>query len=249
MIREIKKNNRPNIIRQEGKTMIKAVIFDMFETLITHYNCPLYFGLQIAADAGIPVEKFLASWHPTESDRSTGKLSLETVLEQILKENNCYSEELLHKIVKKRIVTKKACFEKPHPEIIPMLSALKEKGMKIGLISNCYSEEVSVIRNSVLKPYFDVMCLSYEEKLQKPDRKIFERCVEKLGVKPEECVYIGDGGSNELVAAKAFGMRPAQAVWYFKEGSFQAIGRSQEFPQLEKPLDVLEFIEIFGGLH
>ncbi|MBQ5445989.1 MAG: hypothetical protein IIT48_04920 [Lachnospiraceae bacterium] len=30
--------------------MIKVGIFDMFETLVTHYNCPLYFGEQIVAD-------------------------------------------------------------------------------------------------------------------------------------------------------------------------------------------------------
>lgn len=223
--------------------MTKAVIFDMFETLITHYHFPLYFGTQMAEDAGIPVEKFQAIWHPTESDRTIGKLSLEDVLEQILKENNCYSEELLNKIVKKRIATKEACFANLHPEIIPMLSGLKEKGMKIGLISNCFSEEVSVIRNSVLSSCFDVMCLSYEQGVQKPDRKIFENCVMGLGVKPEECVYVGDGGSQELQAATAFGMRAAQAVWYFMEGSFQAIGRSREFPQMEKPLDVLKLIE------
>ena len=44
---------------QEGKTMIRAVIFDMFETLITHYNSPLYFGKQMAEDAGIPENRFL----------------------------------------------------------------------------------------------------------------------------------------------------------------------------------------------
>ncbi len=30
--------------------MIKAVIFDMFETLVTHYECPVYMGKQIAND-------------------------------------------------------------------------------------------------------------------------------------------------------------------------------------------------------
>lgn len=219
--------------------MTEAVIFDMFETLITHYNQPLYFGTEIAVDAGISVEKFQEIWHPMESDRTIGKMSLEEVLELILKENNCYSKELLNKIVKKRIATKKSCFEHLHPEIISMFAELKEKGMKIGLISNCFSEEVSVIRDSVLAPYFDVMCLSYEEKLQKPDRRIFESCVKKLGVNPEECVYVGDGGSQELQAATAFGMRAAQAVWYFQEG----IGKRMEFPQLEKPLEVLKFIE------
>ncbi len=34
--------------------MTQAVIFDMFETLITHYQSPLYFGAQMAMDAGIP---------------------------------------------------------------------------------------------------------------------------------------------------------------------------------------------------
>ncbi len=38
--------------------MIKAVIFDMFETLITLFESPLYFGSQMAYDAGIPEEKF-----------------------------------------------------------------------------------------------------------------------------------------------------------------------------------------------
>ena len=33
--------------------MIKAVIFDMYETLITLFDSPLYFGTQMAADAGI----------------------------------------------------------------------------------------------------------------------------------------------------------------------------------------------------
>lgn len=31
--------------------MMKAVIFDMYETLITHYHCPLYFSAEMAADA------------------------------------------------------------------------------------------------------------------------------------------------------------------------------------------------------
>ena len=38
--------------------MIKAVIFDVFETLVTHYNCPLYFGEQIAEDIGICNERY-----------------------------------------------------------------------------------------------------------------------------------------------------------------------------------------------
>ena len=72
--------------------MIKAVIFDMYETLITLYESPLYFGSQIALDAGIEEDKFQRLWSVAEEDRTIGKITLEEILEKILKENGCYSE-------------------------------------------------------------------------------------------------------------------------------------------------------------
>ena len=215
--------------------MIRAVIFDMYETLITHYKCPLYFGAQMAADAGIPEKNFQALWRSTESDRSIGKIRTEEVVEMILKEDGCYTDALLEKIVQKRISTKEECFKHLHLEIIPMLTKLKEEGISIGLISNCFSEEAEVIRKSMLFPYFDKVCLSYEEGVQKPDEEIYRRCMAGLGVAPEECIYIGDGGSQELEAARDLGMNAMQAVWYMDN-------KKKDFFQLEKPLDVLKWI-------
>lgn len=74
------------------RLMIKAVIFDMYETLITHYDCPLYFGRQMAADAGISEEKIQALWRPTEHERTIGKQTLEQTVEFILKDCGCYSD-------------------------------------------------------------------------------------------------------------------------------------------------------------
>lgn len=220
--------------------MIKAVIFDMYETLITHYNCPLYFGAEMALDAGIPKDEFQKLWRPTEYERSIGKLRLEEVIEMILKEHNCYSNDLLKKIVDKRIAVKEECFRQMNEEIIPMLLKLKEKGILIGLISNCFSEEAKVIRESELFPFFDTVYLSYEQGIQKPDEEIYIRCMNNLNVKAEECLYIGDGGSNELEAAKKLGMKAMQAVWYLKSGTTQSISRKTDFIQLESPLQVLD---------
>lgn len=222
--------------------MIKAVIFDMFETLITHYACPLYFSQQMADEAGIEVEKFLATWRPSESDRSVGKISFEGIIEQILKDNNCYSDDLLDSIVSKRVETKKECFRNMHKEIVPMLKSLKDKGMLIGLISNCFSEEAMVIRESELAPYFDEMLLSWEQGVQKPDVEIFKRCMNRLGIKPDECLYIGDGGSNELETARSLGMETAQAVWYLQQGNPYQYDRKDGFVQLESPLEVLKYL-------
>lgn len=222
--------------------MIRAVIFDMYETLVTHYESPLYFSEQIAEDAGIPVEDFRSIWCPTEDARSTGKITLDRALEIALRENGRYSEKLLDQIMKKRIRIKQELFRRMHPEIIPMLSRLKEKGVLIGLISNCFSEEAKVIRESILFSYFDAVCLSYEQGVQKPDREIFDRCIELLSVSADECLYVGDGGSRELEAARELGMKAVQAVWYLKEHIPFQSPRNMEFIQAEAPLDIINFI-------
>ena len=178
--------------------MVKAVIFDMYETLITLYKSPIYFGTQIAKDIGMDVKEFRKVWDARERERSIGELAFEEILEQIMRTNQCYSEELFQRVVEKRVAAKRECFQHLHPEIMPMLTALRERGIKIGLISNCFSEEAMVIRESCLFPFFDAAYLSYEQGVQKPDKEIFTRCLSKLQVLPQECLYIGDGGSKMM---------------------------------------------------
>ena len=181
--------------------MIKAVIFDMYETLITHYKSPLYFGKHIAVDMDIPEVKVREIWDTTDDTRTIGKMTLEEVFEK-----------------------------------------LKKKGYKIGLISNCYFEEAAVIKDSVLWHYFDVVCLSCEQGVAKPEEKIFDRCIEQLDVTYEECLYVGDGGSYELETAKKLGMKPVQAVWYLQQGSKQPTWRKPEFWQAESPLEIMKYL-------
>ena len=46
--------------------MVKAVIFDMFETLVSIFSGDTYFSKHIAADLNIPVDQFRPVWHATE---------------------------------------------------------------------------------------------------------------------------------------------------------------------------------------
>lgn len=221
--------------------MIRAVIFDMFETLITLHSSPIYCGRQIAEDVGIPVEEFLSIWNATEYDRSINKLTFEDTMKMILSKYQCFSEKHIADIKQKRVDGRKTAFKQLHPEIIPMLSELKKKNILIGLISNTFSEEELVIRESIMFPYFDAIFLSSEQGVRKPDKIIYERCMKALSVKPEECFYIGDGGSYELEAAQELGMKTMQATWYLlKNSEIQPVGRKVEFLGLERPLDVLK---------
>jgi len=225
--------------------MTKAVIFDMYETLITHYNCPLYFGGEMAADAGVTREEFFRVWRNDEYERmrTVGKMTLEELLTMTLKDVGNYSQELVEKLAAKRVATKVECFNHLQPQIIPMLKELKKQGLKIGLISNCYFEEANVIRDSALFPYFDAVFLSCELGMRKPEEAIYKVCMKELFVKADECVYVGDGGSYELETARNLGMKPVQATWYFKEGTTQPSRPKPEFLQAKEPMDVFEFVE------
>ena len=225
--------------------MTKAVIFDMYETLITHYNCPLYFGGEMATDAGVSREEFFRVWRNDEYEwmRTVGKMTLEELLTMTLKDVGNYSQELVDKLANKRVATKVECFEYLHPQIKPMLEELKKQGFKIGLISNCYFEEAKVIRDSELFSYFDAVCLSCELGIRKPEEEIYKVCIKELSVEADECVYVGDGGSYELETARKLGMKPVQATWYFKEGTTQPSGPKPEFLQAKEPMDVFGFLE------
>ena len=221
--------------------MIKAVIFDMYETLITLFNSRLYKGRQIAQEMGIDEKEFRKIWDPSKDDRTVGSRTFEDVIREILDANGIFDQDLFDTIVSKRFRYTAEAFRHKRTDIIPMLEKLKEKGIRTGLITNCFFEERDAIKECDLYPFFDAVCMSCDLKIKKPDPKIFDICIEKLGVEPCECLYVGDGGSNELEAARKAGMKPLQAVWYLKDGVGQPCGRLEGFDQAEEPMDVIKF--------
>ena len=224
--------------------MFKAVVFDMYETLVTLFNSRVYKGRQIAEEMNIPETVFREIWDPSEDARTLGYMSFEEVIEKIMRGNNIYDSELYGRIIRNRKDCSSEVFHHKHPDIIPMLRALREGGIKTALITNCYFEEKEAIINSDLYGLFDVICMSCDIKIKKPDIRIFELCAEKLDVMPEECLYVGDGGSNELDAARTAGMKPLQATWYLKDGLGQPCGRMDEFDQAAVPMDVLKAVQL-----
>ena len=194
--------------------MIRAVVFDMFETLVTLFEGRTYFGEDIATDVGADPVVFRKEWHLIEDDRSRGKYSIEEGLKIVLKRLGIYSEEMVKLVAGKRRKALEDTFFAIPDETYMLLDSLKEKGLKIGLITNTFSDERDIIRESELFKYFDVALISYEQGICKPDLKLYDRMITKLDVKPGECLYVGDGGSRELYAARDAGMHPIQCTWF-----------------------------------
>ncbi len=85
--------------------------------------------------------------------------------------------------------------------------AAREK-FKLAIISNDSSEWSSYIREKFdINKYFDVVSVSGDLKIPKPDRRIYDLTVEKLGIDPADCWYVDDRKGN-LIAAQNSGMSP-----------------------------------------
>ena len=79
---------------------------------------------------------------------------------------------------------------------------------KLAIISNDSSRWSKYLREKFdINRYFDVISISGDLKIQKPDERIFLLTIEKLGVNAEDCIYIDDRTGN-LNAAKKVGMNP-----------------------------------------
>ena len=226
--------------------MIKAVIFDMFETLVSLFDGSTYFSEDIAANLGIEHALLRKAWHETEDDRTLGNMTVEEGIGETLKKLGIYSERSVDIVAGGRIATLEDTFRVVSEESISLLENLHNKGILTGLISNCYSDEAKMIKNSLLYPLFDAVMLSYEQGVAKPDQEIYYRIVKELGVKTEECLYVGDGGSRELFTAREIGMHPVQALWY-RYQMFEPHVPSpvfDEFMHAEKRADIIKLAEI-----
>lgn len=100
------------------------------------------------------------------------------------------------------------------PHIMPAaretLSELAARGLKLGLICNTgrtpgYRLRVLLERYLLLR-YFEVLTFSDELKIRKPDARVFEGTLKKLGVSAAESVHIGDDPTTDVRGAKSAGM-------------------------------------------
>ena len=100
--------------------------------------------------------------------------------------------------------------EVPYPDAHNTLAALRNKGYRLGIIANQKLGTVERLESWGLRQYFDVIAASAELGYAKPDKKIFEKAFELAGCIAEESVMVGDRLDNDIIPAKAIGMK---TVW------------------------------------
>lgn len=95
-----------------------------------------------------------------------------------------------------------------YPEVRDILSELKTRGLKIGLISNIYEETINACmqKAGLGSAAFDVVVGVDAIGEMKPHPDVFKYALQKLNVKPEEAVFIGDSVEVDYKGAENVGI-------------------------------------------
>lgn len=185
---------------------IRAVLFDFFGTL----TCSVRRGPQHAAIArklGCDPEIVRTVLDRTFHSRARGMYgSAESTLRWVSEQAGgrpCRS--VVRAAVPARVHALRTD-TRLRPDAVSTLAAIRARGLRTGVISDCTHELPAFLPALPVAPLLDARVFSVELGACKPEPAIYLAACDQLGVDPEDCLYVGDGGSRELTGAAAVGM-------------------------------------------
>jgi putative hydrolase of the HAD superfamily len=226
----------------------QAVIFDLGGTLTYGLAWSVYVDTakEVAAVIKAPADDFVRIWFELSDGLGTGVFpSFQDFIKNICRQ---LTMEIPDKIVDlaagMSITTAKRHLNMPREGAIEVISFLKSSGYKTALISDCAPDVPEVWQETPFAPYFDVTVFSCNVGMNKADPRIFQIALEKLAVKPEQCMYIADGMRNELSNAKKLGMHAVQIIVPGEdyESPIREEWNGQTISSLKEVLDLLSEI-------
>lgn len=94
------------------------------------------------------------------------------------------------------------------PDVLPALETLRQRGVRVGVLSNASSELLGFLAQLGLTPYLDFTVVSAIEGRKKPDRRLYEVALQRAGTAPSETVHVGDMYVEDVLGARNVGVRP-----------------------------------------
>ena len=185
------------------------MIFDFFGTLTVSVPARERMDghAEVAAALGVAADDYarvlLESW----PERARSRLGdLETTMRRIARSCGVEVDDSACAAACEVRRTTQRDYLRLRPEAEPTLRGLRAGGVRVGLVSDCTHELPEAWLELPIAAYVEAPVFSVEVGMKKPDPSIFLLVCERLEVEPRDCVYVGDGDSNELSGATAVGM-------------------------------------------
>jgi putative hydrolase of the HAD superfamily len=216
---------------------ITALCFDVGNTLLTCDPSPAEIyaealsrrGRRVTPEEVEPV--FVGAWTQLQEQSPPGidrygshpggeKMWWAAFLREVLSrlDHDAHWEPLLDELY--------ASFSRPgvwklYPETMDTLEESHRRGLRLAVISNWDRRLPEILDGLGLTAFFDTISVSAIEGAEKPAPVIFERTLERLGVRPEEAVHLGDSPLEDYDGSEGVGMVP---VLIDRPGAFTGNG-------------------------
>jgi putative hydrolase of the HAD superfamily len=188
--------------------MVKGVLFDLFHTLTDIESN--WSHLPWTADV-LGIER--GEWNTALTQRSRWRLCGEVtdarqIVATLARElRPDISDETIDRAVAVRIERFRETFQRIPSENVGLIHELRSRGVRTALVSNADAMEVEGYALSSLAGQFDAEVFSCRVGMIKPEPEIYLHALDQIGLSASDCVFVGDGGSNELEGARAIGLR------------------------------------------
>ncbi|MCG8584840.1 MAG: HAD-IA family hydrolase, partial [Pirellulales bacterium] len=198
------------------------ILFDLDDTLFDHKHCSRA-GLTAVQrthagriggsidEVELAYRELLEEWHEKVLDGSMSidESRIERFRVLLSSEETAATDEESHAAARCYRSAYDAAY-RPVPGSIDLLQRLKEE-YPIGIVTNhVVSEQVKKIATIGLEPFIDELVVSEEVGVAKPDARIFEAALSRLGAAPDKAVMIGDSWASDVLGATKLGIR---TIW------------------------------------
>jgi len=196
--------------------MIKAVLFDLGNTLV--YSTPEDTFRRILAEHGI-----IKSCEEVRGALIKGNAEFDVEGHEGLSAHEFYTQwnivQLKHLDLKgsearklaESIDTQWWKFAKFHvyPEVRDTLHRLKQKGLKLGIVTGGFKEDLEMILPQArLNMFFDVKVGANTTGKRKPHPTAYRYALEQLCIRPSEAIFVGDNYKADYLGAQKVGIAP-----------------------------------------
>ncbi len=220
--------------------MIKAVIFDLDNTLIDFMRLK-HITIEAAAsamiDAGLDISKrTIVKDLFTLYDRFGWED--QTIFQKYLKKK---TGKVDYRILANGINAYRKArtgFLEPYPHVVDTLLKLKEKNIKLIILSDAPRLK-AWIRLTAMKidHFFDFVVAFEDTKKLKPSRKPFVAALKKLNLPPQDCLMVGDMPERDIKGASRMGIRTCFAVYGGKPSNQVADHEIKDISELLKIIE------------
>jgi putative hydrolase of the HAD superfamily len=227
------------------------VLFDLDDTLFDHRHCAR------AALAGVRgLHTCFAMRSPAELERAhariledmhlevlAGRLPLDAArVERFTRLYRCAGIEADLELATRTAAAYRDGYVEARQEVpgaAALLAAVRRHAPVVIVSNNLLAEQQDKLRQCGLEQYVDLLVVSSEAGVSKPDPRIFEIALARAGVGPAEAVMVGDSWENDIQGARAAGVR---AVWFNRNDAAVADPAVPAITSLEPAESVLAVI-------